>query len=113
VNGPTGLCEIPGGITLSIFRGWTAVTKFIYEPSLGEFCAKGGSGYPGRISLYARSGSLLALTALPSSGPEVHFGVHVRNDNRERTPPLVRLKSLCGTSDGGEPVLTVLLPEED
>src|SRR5262249_18259243 len=26
-------------------------------------------------------------------GAEVRFGVHVRNDNRERTPPLVRLKA--------------------
>src|SRR5262245_50608957 len=36
------------------------------------------------------------------SGVEVRFGVHVRNDNRERTPPLVRLKALCGPGDRGE-----------
>ena len=47
------------------------------------------------------------------SGPEVSFGVHVRNDNRERTPPLVRLKARCGPSDCGEPVVTVMLPDED
>jgi hypothetical protein len=47
------------------------------------------------------------------SGPEVRFGVHVRNDNRERTPPLVRLKALCGPGDDGEPCITVMLPEED
>jgi hypothetical protein len=47
------------------------------------------------------------------SGAEVRFGVHVRNDNRERTPPLVRLKALCGPGDGGEPVVTVLLPDQD
>jgi hypothetical protein len=46
-------------------------------------------------------------------GPEVRFGVHVRNDNQERTPPLVRLKALCGPGDNGEPVFTVMLPEED
>ncbi|HJT79458.1 MAG TPA: DUF6573 family protein [Gemmataceae bacterium] len=46
-------------------------------------------------------------------GPEVRFGVHVRNDNRERTPPLVRLKALCGPGDHGEPVVTVMLPDED
>jgi hypothetical protein len=46
-------------------------------------------------------------------GPLVHFGVHVRNDNRERTPPLVRLKAVCCPGDDGEPVLTILLPEED
>jgi hypothetical protein len=39
---------------------------------------------------------------------EVRFGVHVRNDNRERTPPLVRLKAVCGPGDEGEPVITPL-----
>jgi hypothetical protein len=48
-----------------------------------------------------------------NSGPEVRFGVHVRNDNRERTPPLVRLKALCGPGDEGEPCVTVMLPDED
>jgi hypothetical protein len=43
----------------------------------------------------------------------VHFGVHVRNDNRERTPPLVRLKAICGPGDDGEPVITVMEPDED
>jgi len=46
-------------------------------------------------------------------GSEVRFGVHVRNDNLERTPPLVRLKAVCGPSDQGEPVVTVMLPDED
>jgi hypothetical protein len=46
-------------------------------------------------------------------GAEVRFGVHVRNDNRERTPPLVRLKAQCGPGDYGEPVLTVMMPDED
>jgi hypothetical protein len=46
------------------------------------------------------------------SGAAVRFGVHVRNDNRERTPPLVRLKAVCGPGDDGEPVVTVMLPEE-
>ena len=34
-----------------------------------------------------------------AGGPEVRFAVHVRTDNRERTPPLVRLKALCGPGD--------------
>jgi hypothetical protein len=46
-------------------------------------------------------------------GPEVRFGVHVRNDDREGTPPLVRLRAVCAPGDDGEPVLTVMLPEED
>jgi hypothetical protein len=48
-----------------------------------------------------------------SDGAEVRFGVHVRDDNRERTPPLVRLKAVCGPGDQGEPVITVMLPDED
>jgi hypothetical protein len=46
-------------------------------------------------------------------GPEVRFGVHVLDDNTERTPPLVRLKAVCGPGDQGEPVITVMLPDED
>jgi hypothetical protein len=46
-------------------------------------------------------------------GRVVPFALHVRNDNRERTPPLVRLKAVCGPGDGGEPVLTVMRPDED
>jgi hypothetical protein len=46
-------------------------------------------------------------------GPVVRFAVHVRNDNRERTPPLVRLKAVCGPGDDGEPVVTVMMPAED
>jgi hypothetical protein len=41
------------------------------------------------------------------------FAIHVRNDNRDRTPPLVRLKAVCGPGDQGEPVITVLMPDED
>jgi hypothetical protein len=44
---------------------------------------------------------------------EVRFGVCVRNDNREGTPPTVRLKALCGPGDQGEPVVTVLMSDED
>jgi hypothetical protein len=46
-------------------------------------------------------------------GPEVRFGVHVRNDNRHRTPPLVQLKALCGPGDHGWPVVTVMMQDED
>jgi hypothetical protein len=43
----------------------------------------------------------------------VGFGVHVRNDNRERTPPLVRLEPVYGPGDDAEPVVTVMTPHED
>jgi hypothetical protein len=55
---------------------------------------------------------LLALSARQAEGAEVRFAVHVRNDNRDRTAPLVRLKAVCGPGDGGEPVLTVMMPGE-
>jgi hypothetical protein len=41
------------------------------------------------------------------------FGVCVRDDNRGRTPPLVRLKGVCGPGDDGAPVVTVTLTDED
>ena len=56
---------------------------------------------------------LLFLSARRCDGAEVRFAVHVRNDNRERTPPLDHLKAVCGPGDQGEPVLTVMLPDED
>jgi hypothetical protein len=46
-------------------------------------------------------------------GSEIRFAVHVRNDNREGTPPLVRLKAVCGPGDQGEPVVTVMMSDED
>ena len=43
------------------------------------------------------------------------FRLHVRNDNRDRTPPLVNLKAVCGPRDIDEPqaAITVMLPNED
>jgi hypothetical protein len=43
-------------------------------------------------------------------GPEVPFAVHFRNDNRARTPPLVRLQAVAGPADDGAPCLTVMVP---
>jgi hypothetical protein len=56
---------------------------------------------------------MLRLAIGRGAGQEVRFGVHVRNDNRERTPPRVRLKAVCGPGDDGGPVVTVMLPDED
>jgi hypothetical protein len=54
-----------------------------------------------------------AIRGSNGGASEVRFGVHVRNDNREHTPPLVRLKAVCGPGDQGEPVITVMMPDED
>lgn len=45
-------------------------------------------------------------------GDELYFKLHVRNDNRDRTPPLRTLKALCGPGDEAEPVITIMFPEE-
>ncbi len=56
---------------------------------------------------------MLRLGVQRAAGSLVLFSLHVRDDNRERTPPLVRLKAVCGPGDHGEPVITVMMPEED
>ena len=47
------------------------------------------------------------------AGSVILFRLHVRNDNRDRTPPLVELKAVCGPNDDGSPCITVMLPGED
>ncbi len=46
-----------------------------------------------------------------SGGQEVAFSVAVQNDARRPRP--VQLKALCGPGDEGEPVITIMLPDED
>jgi hypothetical protein len=43
----------------------------------------------------------------------IWFRLHVRNDNRDRTPPLITLKAVCGPADDGSPCITIMLREED
>ena len=58
---------------------------------------------------------LLRCAARRTSGPQMTFRLHVRNDNRDRMPPLVTLKAVCGALDidDPQPAITVLLPDED
>ena len=49
----------------------------------------------------------------PHRSDTMYFQLHVRNDNREGTPPLVTLKSVCGPGDGGDPVITIMERNED
>jgi hypothetical protein len=55
---------------------------------------------------------MLSLAVRQGYGDRIDFTLHVRNSNRHGTPPLVRLKALCGPGDQGEPVVTVMLPED-
>jgi hypothetical protein len=58
---------------------------------------------------------MLRCAAARTSGPELLFQLHVRNDNRDRTPLLVTLKAVCGPRDidDASPAITVMLPDED
>jgi hypothetical protein len=53
-----------------------------------------------------------ALPGQNLDGERVDFAVHVRK-NSEGDPPLVDLYALCGPGDNGEPVVTIMLPNED
>jgi hypothetical protein len=55
---------------------------------------------------------LLRCAVRRSNGSTIAYGVLVRNSNRRGTAPLVRLKAGCGPGDDGEPVITVLLPDQ-
>ncbi len=44
---------------------------------------------------------------------EVAVKLHVRNSNRRGTPPLVTLKAHFGLDDRENPVITIMMPDED
>jgi len=46
-----------------------------------------------------------------NGGEEIRYSVLVRNDNRR--PRMVDLKAICGPGDEGEPVITIMKPDED
>ena len=56
---------------------------------------------------------MFRLAAHRADDSLIIFRLHVRNDNRERTPPLVTLKAICGPGDDPAPVITIMLPDED
>ena len=56
---------------------------------------------------------MFRCAAAKFDGSTLLFKLHVRNDNRDGTPPLVTLKAECGPGDDAEPVITIMLPEED
>jgi hypothetical protein len=93
---------------------------FRYDLALTRACWERCVTVPEGVSCQSVEGRLWdVLTVLSAAirrggdGTEVPFAVHVRNTNRGGTPPLVRLKAVCGPGDHGEPVVTVMLPEED
>jgi hypothetical protein len=49
------------------------------------------------------------------SGDTLFYKLYVRNHNRERldSRDLITLKAVCGPGDTPEPVITIMLPDED
>ena len=56
---------------------------------------------------------MLRVGVQRAAGSLVLYSLHVRNDNRSGTPPLVRLKAVCGPGDAAGPVIRVMMPDED
>lgn len=54
---------------------------------------------------------MFMLAARRTSGSVLLFELLVRNDNR--APKKVKLKSICGPGDTLEPVITIMMPDED
>jgi hypothetical protein len=53
----------------------------------------------------------VAIRHAPKDCPIIHLELAVRNDNRRAE--IVALKAVCGPGDELEPVVTVMLPDED
>lgn len=58
---------------------------------------------------------MLRCAAGRCQGDTLHFQLYVRNHDRERLDSrgLVTLKAVCGPGDDAEPVITIMLPDED
>jgi hypothetical protein len=58
---------------------------------------------------------MFRCAAAKFDGSTLLFKLYVRNHNRERlnSRDLVTLKAVCGPGDDGEPVVTIMLPDED
>ena len=58
---------------------------------------------------------MLRCAAAKFDGDTLFYKLYVRNHNRERLDrrDLVTLKALCGPGDDAEPVITIMLPDED
>ena len=58
---------------------------------------------------------MFRCAAAKFDGDTLLFKLYVRNHNRERLDrrDLVTLKAICGPGDNGEPVVTIMTPEED
>ena len=58
---------------------------------------------------------MFRCAAAKFEGDTLRFQLYVRGHNRERLDrrDLVTLKAVCGPGDSAEPVITIMLPDED
>jgi len=87
-----------------------ALTQQVWGDYVGVPQGVEGQDVTGRlwdILTMFRHGAKLA----PQNSDTIHFLVSVRNDNQR--PRTVRLKAIMHPGDKGEPVITIMLPEED
>lgn len=54
---------------------------------------------------------MFRCAAVVRGGDEITFQLYVSTTRRE--PSLVTLKAICGPGDDAEPVITIMLPDED
>ena len=93
----------------------TAITRGAYNRAIQEE----GRSLPNCQDLSGRMWDvcyMLALAARRSQGPEMLFNLRVWNwiENSDRTiHETIVLKALCGPGDNAEPVITIMLPDED
>jgi len=91
------------------YRHPVALTHAVYESCVRVPQDLAGQDEPGR--LWDILWMLRCAIAASRGESELAFKVLVHND--ESGPRPVCLKAVCGPGDDGEPVLTVMLPEED
>ena len=54
------------------------------------------------------------MTARSGGGSDLQYDViFVRRESSKLRRPVVKIKSICGPGDDAEPMITLMLPEED
>ena len=94
------------------FRIPVAVTPAVWAECIAVPAGVSGQDEGGRL-WDVLSMLRFAIRGPDRDGSDVRYRLHVRNDNRDGTPPLVELKAVCGPADDGAPCVTVMTPTED
>lgn len=95
------------------FRFPVALTRAVWASYVAVPAGVQCQDEPGR--LWDILWMLLCAIRRSNDGSLINFELYVRNSNRERLDrrDIVRLKATCGPGDDAEPVITIMLPDED